>query len=308
MRKSVRIIISVLAVVGTAVPLMAQTPPSPIVRVEGLRQISAHVHIIPDDSIPLVPNVGYVIGDRAALVIDTGLGPRNGSAVYEVAKNLARAKALYLVTTHVHPEHDLGAQAFPETTSLIRSVDQVKEIAESGLQLAKVFASRSPINAELLKDADFRKADITFERDYDLDLGGVHAKLTAMGPNHTLGDTIIWIESEHVLFAGDLAMRAQPAFASAHSSLRHWLAILDRLEELKPVIIVPSHGPTGDGTGFITGYRAYLTEVRDRTAAQKRAGRSIDQAAETVTAAFGDRAPDKARLAGAIKAAYAEAP
>jgi glyoxylase-like metal-dependent hydrolase (beta-lactamase superfamily II) len=308
MRKSVRIIISVLAVLGTALPLMAQTPPSPIVRVEGLRQISAHVHIIPDNSVPLVPTVGYIIGDRAALVIDTGLGPRNGAAVYQVAKKLAGAKALYLVTTHVHPEHDLGAQAFPETTSLIRSVDQVKEIAESGLQLAKVFASRSPINAELLKDADFRKADITFERDYDLDLGGVHAKLTAMGPNHTLGDTIIWIESEQILFAGDLAMRAQPAFASPHSSLRHWLAVLDRLEELKPIIIVPSHGPTGDGTGFVTSYRTYLTEVRDRTAAQKRAGRSMDQAVETVTAAFGDRAPDKARLTGAIKAAYAEEP
>jgi glyoxylase-like metal-dependent hydrolase (beta-lactamase superfamily II) len=308
MRQSVRIIISVLAVLGTALPLMAQTPPSPIVMVEGLRQISAHVHIIPDNSVPLVPTVGYIIGDRAALVIDTGLGPRNGAAVYQVAKKLAGAKALYLVTTHVHPEHDLGAQAFPETTPLIRSVDQVKEIAESGLQLAKVFASRSPINAELLKDADFRKADITFERDYDLDLGGVHAKLTAMGPNHTLGDTIIWIESEQILFAGDLAMRAQPAFASPHSSLRHWLAVLDRLEELKPIIIVPSHGPTGDGTGFVTSYRTYLTEVRDRTAAQKRAGRSMDQAVETVTAAFGDRAPDKARLTGAIKAAYAEEP
>jgi glyoxylase-like metal-dependent hydrolase (beta-lactamase superfamily II) len=308
MRKPVRIIIPILAIVGTPLPLMAQTPPPPIVKVEGLRQISAHVHIIPDNSVPLVPNVGYVIGERAALVIDTGLGPRNGAAVYEVAKKLAGAKALYLVTTHFHPEHDLGAQAFPATTSLIRSVDQVKEIAESGLQLAKVFASRSPINAELLKDADFRKADITFERDYDLDLGGVHAKLTAVGPDHTLGDTIIWIESEHVLFAGDLAMRAQPAFASPHSSLRHWLASLDRLEQLKPVIIVPSHGPTGDGTGFITGYRAYLTEVRDRTAAEKRAGRSMDQAVETVTAAFGDRAPDKGRLAGAIKAAYAETP
>jgi glyoxylase-like metal-dependent hydrolase (beta-lactamase superfamily II) len=301
-------IIPVLAIVGTALPLMAQTPPSPIVKVEGLKQISPHVHIIPDNSVPLVPNVGYVVGDRAVLVIDTGLGPRNGAAVYEVAKKLAGAKALYLVTTHFHPEHDLGAQAFPETTKLIRSADQVKEIAEAGLALAKVFASRSPINAELLKDADFRKADITFERDYDLDLGGVHAKLTAMGPNHTLGDTIIWIESERVLFAGDLAMRAQPAFASPHSSLRHWLAVLDRLEELKPAIVVPSHGPTGDGIGFITGYRTYLTEVRDRTAAQKRAGRSVDQAVETVTAEFGERTPDKARLAGAIKAAYAEAP
>ena len=106
---------------------------------------------------------------------------RNGAAVYEVAKKLAGTKVLYLATTHVHPEHDLGAQAFPDTTKLIRSTDQEKDIAEFGLQLAKVFASRSAINAELLKDADFRKADITFERDYDLDLGGVRAKLTAMG-------------------------------------------------------------------------------------------------------------------------------
>jgi len=305
---SVRIMILALALVGTALPLAAQTTPEPIVKVEGLRQISAHVHIIPDNSVPLVPNIGYVVGDRAVLVIDTGLGPRNGAAVYEVAKKLAGTKALFLVTTHVHPEHDLGAQAFPDTTKLIRSTDQVKDIAESGLQLAKVFASRSAINAELLKDADFRKADITFERGYDLDLGGVQAKLTAMGANHTAGDTIVWIEPDRVRFAGDLAMRAQPAFASPRSSIRQCLASLDRLEALNPAIVVPSHGPTGDSSGFITGYRAYLTEVRDRTAAEKRAGRSVEQAVETVTATFADRAPDKGRLAGAIKAAYAEAP
>jgi glyoxylase-like metal-dependent hydrolase (beta-lactamase superfamily II) len=297
-----------LAFALAASPLLAQTPPAPIVRVEGLRQISAHVHIIPDNNVPLVPNVGYVIGDRAVLVVDTGLGPPNGKAVYEVAKKLAGDKQLYLVSTHIHPEHDLGAQSFPATTKLIRSTDEIKEIAETGLTLANVFAKRSEIHAELLKGAEFRKADITFEKDYDLDLGGIHAKLTAMGPNHTAGDTIIWIESERVLFSGDIAMRAQPAFASIHSSRRQWLASLDRLEALKPVIIVPSHGPTGDGSVFINGYRSYLVEVRDRTEAEKRAGRNADQTVEAVTAAFGERAPDKGRLAGAIKAAYAEAP
>src|SRR5262249_27337178 len=157
--------------------------------------------------------------ERAVLVIDTGLGPRNGAAVYAVAQKLGGAKAVYLVTTHVHPEHDLGAQAFPPTAKLIRSTDQVNDIAEFGLQLANVFAQRSAINAELLKDANFRAADITFERDYDLDLGGVHAKLTAMGANHTAGDTIVWVEADRVLFAGDIAMSKQPAFASPHSSL-----------------------------------------------------------------------------------------
>ena len=300
--------VAALALLATTPPLVAQTPPEPIVRVEGLRQISPRVHIIPDNSVPAVPNVGYIVGESAVLVIDTGLGPRNGAAVHEVAKKLAGTKTLYLVTTHVHPEHDLGAQAFPDTTKLIRSTDQLKDIAESGLRLAKVFASRSALHADLLKDADFRKADITFEREYDLDLGGARVKLMAMGPNHTVGDTAIWIEAERVLFSGDVAMRPQPVFASPHSSRRQWLASLDRLEALKPAIIVPSHGPTGDGTAFISGYRAYLIEVRDRTEAEKKAGRSVEQAVEAVTAAFGDRAPDKGRLAGAIRAAYAEAP
>jgi glyoxylase-like metal-dependent hydrolase (beta-lactamase superfamily II) len=312
MRTSFGMIVTALAFVGTTSPLaaqaVAQTWPDPIVKVEGLRQISPHIHIIPDNSVPVVPNVGYIVGDRAVLVIDTGLGPRNGAAVYEVAKKLAGTKAIYLVTTHIHPEHDLGAQAFPDTAKLIRSTDQLNDISESGLRLANIFASRSAINAELLKGADYRKADITFERDYDLDLGGLRVNLTAMGANHTLGDTIAWVEADRVLFSGDIAMSRQPAFASPRSSIRHWLASLDQLEALKPAIIVPAHGPTGDGASLITGYRAYHTEVRDRTAAEKKAGRSLDQTVEVVTAAFGDRAPDKARLAGAIKAAYAEVP
>ena len=303
-----RILFTALALFGTTAPLAAQSWPAPLVKIEGLRKISDHVYVIPDNSVPVVPNVGYIIGDHAALVVDTGLGPPNGEAVYGAARELAGTKTLYLVTTHVHPEHDLGAQAFPDTTKLIRSTDQVNEIAEDGLRLAKIFAGRSAAYSDLLKDADFRRADITFERDYVLDLGGVRARLTAMGPNHTVGDTIIWVEPDRLLFAGDLAMKAQPAFASPHSSLRQWLASLDRLEALKPAIIVPSHGPIGVGTDFITGYRTYLTEVHDGTTAEKRVGRNVDQAIETVSAAFGDRAPDKARLAGAIRAAYAEAP
>jgi glyoxylase-like metal-dependent hydrolase (beta-lactamase superfamily II) len=286
----------------------AQTPPPPLIKPEGLRQLSAHVHVIPDNSVPMVPNVGIIVGEQAVLVVDTGLGPPNGATVLNVAQKLGGSRALYVVVTHFHPEHDLGAQAFPATAKMIRSSDQLKDIAEFGLETAKNFASRSAINTELLKGADYRKADITFEKDYEIDLGGVKAHLSAMGPNHTRGDIAIWVEPDSILFAGDIAMRAQPAFATPNSSLRQWLASLDRLEALKPVLIVPSHGPTAEETAFITGYRAYLTEVRDRTAAEKRAGRNVDQAVEAVSVALVGRFPDRARLAGAVRAAYAEAP
>jgi glyoxylase-like metal-dependent hydrolase (beta-lactamase superfamily II) len=309
MQTSLRIALAALAVAAlTPQYLAAQAPPPPpLVKPNELRQVSAHVQIIPDESVPLVPNVGYVVGDKAVLVIDTGLGPRNGAAVAEIAQKLAGgSREIYLVPTHVHPEHDLGAQAFPATTKLIRSEDQQKDIAEFGLQVAQVFAARGPILADLLKGAEFRKPDITYTKDYDLDLGGVRAHLMTLGPNHTRGDTAIWIEPDRVLFGGDVAMKAQPLFASPYSSVRQWLSSLDRLEALKPVLIVPSHGPTGD-VALISGYRAYLTDIRDRTAAEKRAGRTADQAVEAVSAALPNY-PDRGRLAGAIRAAYAEAP
>jgi len=295
------------ASLALAGPVLAQAP-DPMVRTEGLKQVSPHVHVIPDNSVPMVPNVGLVVGERGILVIDTGMGPRNGVAVAQVAQKLGGSRALYLVTTHFHPEHDLGASAFPASTTLIRSADQIKDIEEFGLQLAKVFASRSQFIADLLKDADFRKADVTFEKDYMLDLGGgVRAQIIAMGPNHTRGDTAVWVESDRVLFSGDVVMQRQPAFASPYSRIGQWLTSLDRLDAFKPSLVVPSHGPTGDAA-FIANYRAYLIEVRDRTTTEKKAGKTAEQATEAVSAAMTDRYPDQGRLTAAIRAAGAEAP
>ena len=70
------------------------------------------------------------------------------------------------------------------------------DIEEFGLQHAKGFASRSPIMNELLQGAEFRKADVTFEREHVVDLGGVRVRLNAVGGTHTRGDTTIFVEGD----------------------------------------------------------------------------------------------------------------
>jgi glyoxylase-like metal-dependent hydrolase (beta-lactamase superfamily II) len=116
----------------------------------------------------------------------------------------------------------------------------------------------SPINAELLKDAQFRKADITFKDNYDLDLGGgVRVRMMAMGFNHTKGDTVFFVEPDAVLFSGDVVMTRVPNVTGPESRVQQWLSSLDKLEALKPKLIVPSHGPTGDAS-MIAPYRAHF--------------------------------------------------
>lgn len=289
-------------------PAFAQQPAAstgPMVRAGATQKLSEHVYAIPDNSTPGVPNVGFVVGSNGILVIDTGMGAPNGATVLAEARKLGAAKKLYLVTTHVHPEHDMGVHAFPGDSKLIRSKDQVAAIAAgAGMNLVPVFASRSDLNKELLKDAKHRDADIVFEQDYTLDLGGVSAKIYGMGTNHTQGDTVVLVDG--VLFSGDVAMKPQPAFANPTATISHWLSSLDKLQAMKPKQIVPSHGPFGD-VAIIEGYRGYLTRVRDRTAELKKAGKTQDEAIQAITDEMSAQYPDKNRLAGAIRAGYSEA-
>jgi len=290
----------------------AQSPPTadPLVRENATRKLSSHVYVIPDNNVPLVPNVGIIVGSGATLVIDTGLGPRNGETVLREASKVSAARELYLSVTHVHPEHDLGAQAFPAATTMIPSRDQDADIAEFGLQLANTFASQSPVRADLLRGAAFRKTDVSFDRDYVLDLGGVRVRMTAVGPTHTRGDTVFFVEGDNVLFAGDVVMSAFPAFASPYSSVRAWLVALDRLEAMKPATIVPSHGRLVDAS-MIGIYREYLRGVQARSRDLKQAGRSADEAAATIQAEMQQKFPgmaQPARVGAAVQAAYKEAP
>lgn len=105
--------------------------PAPIVAGEPV-EVSAGVYVILDRRVPLVPNVGVVVGQRAALVVDTGIGPRNGAHVLERARELAKDRPLFVTTTHFHPEHGFGAQAFKGAATIVYNAAQRDELHRKG--------------------------------------------------------------------------------------------------------------------------------------------------------------------------------
>lgn len=96
------------------------------------------------------------------------------------------------------------------------------------------------------------------------------------------------------------------AFASPYSSVKAWIAALDRLAPLNPVRVVPSHGDMG-GASLIAAQRDVLSVVQSRTAALKSEGKSADEAAEVVSKELQAKYPDWAngsRVGPAVKASY----
>jgi glyoxylase-like metal-dependent hydrolase (beta-lactamase superfamily II) len=306
MRTSFMAIVS--AIILSASVLSAQRGPlqPPLIKEGVTEKVSEHVYAIPDGSVPLVPNIGIVVGSKGTLVVDTGLGARNGEAIMREVAKVRKGGDLYLAVTHFHPEHDLGAGGFPAATKMLRSRDQQADIDEFGLETAKRFASFSPDTAEFLKGAEFRKADQLFDKELTIDLGGARVRLMAMGPNHTRGDIAFWVEPDNVLLSGDIVMTTMPGFSSPYSKLSTWLQSLDRFEQMKPVRIVPSHGPIGDAS-MITRWKTLMTTVQGRAAELKKQGRTLDDTVKMIQDELQDRYPRNG-LAGVARAAYNEAP
>jgi glyoxylase-like metal-dependent hydrolase (beta-lactamase superfamily II) len=273
-------------------------------------KLAEHTYVVPDGNTPLVPNVGIVVGSRATLVIDSGLGRRNGETVLREVAKISKNAEIFLASTHFHAEHTLGYLAFPANAKYVNSTVQEAEFAEGIAPQIRRFSERSPLTAELLKDATGRKADITFDGDYLLDLGGVRVRFLVVGPTHTRGDTGFFVEEDGVLFSGDVVMNNSFLAAGSDSSMRAWLAAFDAFEAMRPRVIVPAHGPAGDGS-LIASNRALMQAVQARARELKAAGRSAAETATTVQQEFQAKHPDWRRaegLAAAARAAYAEAP
>jgi glyoxylase-like metal-dependent hydrolase (beta-lactamase superfamily II) len=301
-------IISSNLVLAAAIFAIQQTPQpaTPLIKENATVKVSEHVYVIPDGNVGGVPNVGIVVGKTATLIIDTGLGTRNGQTVLREMGKVSKNMQTFIVGTHFHSEHILGESAFPAGAKVIRARAQQQDIDEFGVQ--PNFATRSPAMAELMKDAQFRRADEIFDTEKTLDLGGVHVRLLWFGGTHTNGDTLIFVEGDNVLFAGDVVMnRRFLGFGSPKSSLQAWLYSLDKIEPLRPVRIVPSHGEMGDGS-LIEKNRSYLKALQSRIGELKREGKTLEQATDTVIAEFKSKYPDWTGNAGtAARVAYTEA-
>jgi glyoxylase-like metal-dependent hydrolase (beta-lactamase superfamily II) len=286
-----------------------QTQPTPLVQENKTIKVSEHVYVIPDGRVNLVPNIGIIVGARATLVVDAGMGPRNGQAVLRELGKVSKNTELYFTTTHFHPEHMTGVQAFPANTIVIRPEAQQEEVDRKQPEFIHNFSQRTPDLKALLQDVKPRPPDIVFDREAKLDLGGVTVKLLWLGPAHTRGDSFIFVEEDRVLFTGDAVInRFFPIFPDADASGKNWLAILDELDELRPRTIVPGHGEVGDAA-LIGIERAYLKAVQSRVAELKAQGMSADESAKLLSAEFRAKYPDwdnPGWVSDAVKRFYAE--
>jgi glyoxylase-like metal-dependent hydrolase (beta-lactamase superfamily II) len=280
----------------------AQTAAQPQLT-ETTTKISDHVWAIMG-----FPNVAIVVGERATLVVDTGLGSRNGATISRAAAKLSKNPRIFLTTTHFHPEHAAGEAGFPANTILIRNAAQQQEMEQHGMEMVEMFSSRSAQNKELLTGVKLRSPDITFDAEAKIDLGGVTARLLWFGGAHTKGDELTFIEPDGTLVSGDVVQnKVVPNIFGDGGTPASWIAVLDKISALPVRHVLPDHSEPGDGS-LVAKERAFIDDLHTRALALKKQGVSADDAGKQLSTEFKAKYSDwpSMNVAGFVRSIYAE--
>ena len=246
-------------------------PALPVVDARFPAEMAPGVFVLPDKRIPLVPNIGIVIGRDLVLVVDCGLGPESGESIIKLARQLAPGRNVVLTVTHAHPEHGFGAQAFKPDARIYYNTAQRNYFARSGATLLNGFRTVLPVeHKHVLDGVVLTPPDQTYDGTRaTLDLGGRRVEFRTWGTAHSPGDQIIHLPQERIVFIGDLIEERMfpivpffpPMILANDIDVARWEVSLNDVLALQPHLIVPGHGNLG-GPEIATNLLDFFKEAR----------------------------------------------
>ena len=215
-------------------------------------------------------NAGFVVTTDGVVVFDALGTPSLGWNLLEAIKKITSAPVRYNVVSHYHADHIYGLQAFKDHSAGIvvaqQRATEYREDEETAGERAEQRLDQRRLALAPWVDGNTRVVppDITFDSRMTLYLGGKRFVLIYAGPAHSASDSMMVVEPDGVLFAGDVVQNGRIPFMNADDvDTANWLRSLAEVETLAPKFIIPGHGrPSANAKDAIAFTRDYISLVR----------------------------------------------
>lgn len=233
-----------------------------------LQQVSGDVYCLDGPG----GNMGILKTDEGLLVIDSKY-ERSIDAVLKELSGLSPKplKIRYLINTHYHGDHTGGDEALGKYADTIIMHPNCKASLLRGL-----------------KEKGAKKAYISKIKPWTegmvLQPGGETVRLLHFGPGHTVGDLVVVFEKAKVLHTGDLFFNTMPGYIDVKdgSDTGNWVRTIETLCKTYPGYrIIPGHGKIANAGDYLA-FADYLKYLRKEVAAAVKAGKTREQAMETI--------------------------
>lgn len=255
-----------------------------------LQQVSAHAWAWLDDSGRWGQgNCGLVAQGSGGLLVNTRHDRKQtDSMLATIGMALPDVRVDHVVVTDASPYRRGGLGALEGVEPIVAHGAAAEMPGRiSAAETAALVGSTPPALPlgrylrETLGDVDFAEiADGcpagSFGGRTTLQLGSEQVELIELGPAHTESDTVVWLPGDSVLFTGDLlSPGVHPAVWSG--SVTGWHAACARLAALRPLAVVPGHGPVTDILGIID-FRDYLRHLHEEVRRRFDQGMPVEEA------------------------------
>lgn len=279
-----------LAAGATSFAVRSQQLPEPIAVSEVADGVFIHLGtlaLMTRDNEGAIANVGFVVGDDAVAVIDSGGSVREGRRLLAAIRARTAKPIRYVINTHVHPDHIFGNAAFEtEGAVFVGHRNLPSALAARGRFYLDTF--RRSMGEELMADVKIIPPTLLVDGEVRLDLGGRTLTLKAWRTAHTDHDLTVWDEASGTLFAGDLVVTQHVPVLDG--SVLGWLAAIDELALIPARRVVPGHGPVIEGwPAALQAQRRYLEQLTQDVRGLIKRGVPINEAAGSAGQAEKDR-------------------
>ena len=237
-----------------------------------------------------IANIGFVVGNDAVAMIDSGGSVEEGEAALAGLKAVTDKPVRYLVNTHMHPDHVFGNQVFKTAgATIIGHRREPAALASRADSYAVSMAEQ--LGPQLIGEVKITPPDETVTDTRDIDLGGRILHLKAWSTAHTDNDLTVLDEQTETLFAGDLVFLEHTPVVDG--SILGWLKLTPELKAIPATRVVPGHGPvSAPWPQAIEPQTAYLENLASDLRADIRDGVPIAEA----SAKAGESQRDKWKL------------
>jgi len=216
------------------------------------------------DNQGFISNAAAIVTSEGLVVVDALGSPSLAERLLELLREVTDKPVVRVILTHYHADHIYGLQVFEDLGAEIIAPGGFQDYLDAPTAAERLAERRVSLSPWVNESTRLVRPGRVIAEDSVLAMGDTTLKIGYLGAAHSDGDLTVLVEPDRVLISGDIIFEGRVPF-TGNADTRHWLTVLEGLEQEGLAGLIPGHGPAAtDPAEAVRATVRYLRYTREK--------------------------------------------